>query len=191
MIKFLKNIFEILNPELRPDMEFETINPIIEIYKFIFNVFGLVDYQYRRTVMFKGSKILAHIEAFSQPLFNFLLSSMRCSWESVRQSSLEILQGYPDDFELVTPQFLTQFLIPSALELTKNPVIKNAEGGALILSFIIRKYILKVDFKLIKDFKVPQHLNTHPPADILFAYYLLHKLEERFIEMQKSLLEDS
>jgi Putative death-receptor fusion protein (DUF2428) len=171
-------------------MEFETVYPIIEIYKYIFQIFGLADFPYRRTVTFKGVSVLNYINAYSPSLFYFLMSIMKCSWESVRLDALDLLQNFPDDFELINSQYLGEFLIPSAMELTKNPVIKNAEGGALVLSFIIRKYIHLVDFSKLAGFK-NEHGDPNTPPEILFAYYLIENINTRFEEVQKSLLEDS
>jgi len=153
-------------------------------------MFGLTDFQYRRTVLYKGSSLLHYIEVFSTSLFNFLLLSLKSSWETVRLDALEILQGFPDNYHLITTDYLHQFLIPSALDLTKNPVIRNAEGGALLLAFIIRKFSSKIDFSRFENFKSEQYTGKPILPEILFSHYVLDILVVRFKEMQQHLLED-
>ena len=97
--------------------------------------------------------------------------------------------GFPNNYSHLTTDYLHNELLPSAVDLTKNPVIKNAEGGALLLALIDRKFIHKIDFS-----RVEFHTEHSIPSDLIpslkFAYFVLGLLEKRFQNLQKYFLED-
>ncbi len=144
---------------------------------------SLLDKSYRTSFLYI-------INAFNPNFFNLLLFSLRSIWEPIRASAQELILGFPDDYEFVTKDYLHNVLLPTAIDLTKNPVIRNAEGGASLLAVIYKKFLHKIDFSLLKfNEKVKKYTEALPPS-LNFLYYILGVLEERFQKMQESFLED-
>ena len=81
-------------------------------------------------------------------------------------------------------------MLPTAVILTKNPVIRNAEGGALLLSIIEKKFINQIDFSRLQldpqVFTVPEDMTP----SLKFTYYVLGLLNNRFEKLQEHFLED-
>ena len=131
------------------------------------------------------------VGGFDSALFSYYLYSLRSSWEAVRSTCTELLAGFPDDYELVNEEFLHGNLISSGFELTKNPVIKNAEGGAIILSLVAARFIKNVNFnKLDFPSKEKYMANEGVLKETLFCHYILDTIESRFAEMKKNFLDN-
>jgi len=135
--------------------------------------------------------LLHYIDAFNPNFFNYLLLCLRSSWDLVRFSSQEILLGFPDNHHLLSGEYLHTTLLPIAEDLTKNPVIRNAEGGALILSLIDKKFVNKIDFSRIDYSREGKDLPQDLLPSLKFAYYVLGLLEKRFKKLQEHFLTDS
>ena len=119
-INFLRETLDILTKQLHPDATFELLYPAIELIKAIFQTFGIYEFSPKRNITYQPIGILHFMGAFNSYTFQFLLSMLRISWESVRLQAFEILLAFPNKGDYKDEGYVRNFLLPEGLNLTKK-----------------------------------------------------------------------
>jgi len=83
---------------------------------------------------------LLDLNIYTQDLYEYLILSLRASYEAVRKQSFQILLLFPNTLPFLTlPRIKLQF--ETALASSKNLIIKNYESSAYLMSILFARHL--------------------------------------------------
>ncbi|KAL4459843.1 hypothetical protein ABPG74_003369 [Tetrahymena malaccensis] len=142
-VNFIQKCVDTILSSMYPQICFEIANPMLEILQLILQNFPAhKPYEYKKGLIIQNTKFLqTHIvnpPLFSQQNVECLLVHSNSLWESIREISIHILSFFPP--QTVSVEYVKN-LYNQALNLSKNPQIKNYEVGAYILQLLFSNYL--------------------------------------------------
>lgn len=118
---------------------------------------------------------------FTIDLYEYLVLSLKASYESVRKQAFEILLLFPKNLDFLTSERVNNDLSIS-LENSKNLIIKIYESSALFISFLFQR---KLHFLTKTNI-----LNEEKSNELYFLSFLINKLDEDYIRFENSFLKN-
>lgn len=137
--KFMSDLYHIFVVMIYPDGPYESSYPLLELLKTIYESFGIFDFIYRKKNLCKGTQFLRYCNFYSKEIFEQLLNNFRCSWDTSRTISFQILRYFPNDLEYLTEDYVENVIHKNSLALIKNPIIKDIEAGAYGLALLMER----------------------------------------------------
>lgn len=121
------------------------------------------------------------MNVFTEDLYDYLVLSLKASYEAVRKQSYEILQLYPNDLQFLTIKKI-QDQFESALTNSKSLIIKIYESSAYLMSILFKKHQTMI--ASLNSFGKKQDYSY----DLL--EFLVSYLEKEFTNFQVNFLSD-
>lgn len=118
---------------------------------------------------------------FTEDLYDYLVLSLKASYEAVRKQSYEILQLYPNDLPFLTIKKI-QNQFEAALNNSKSLIIKIYESSAYLMSILFNKHQNMI-----------ASLNSFEKKDDYsfdLLEFLVSYLEKEFTDFQVNFLSD-
>jgi len=159
---------------------FEIVSPVLDLMKLLFELFGPEDFLYKKNIEYKGLTLLTDLNIYTESLYEYLVLSLKATYEAVRDQSFDILRLFPKNLEFLTiSRIRTEF--ETALKNSKSLIIRIYESSAYMFSLLFTKH-LEILNDLIKKKNKDQKLNVFE--------FLVELLEKQFDEFQESFLVD-
>lgn len=127
---FMKQFLQILLSKSRPETPFESVYVMLEIFKFIFNLFGSLDYFYKG-ILYPGSNILERLGWCDQNVFDSLCLALHNSAESTRYSIYSILSLFPKNAEFLSALQVTSETDFGTFYSQESPLLRLITSNAL------------------------------------------------------------
>lgn len=163
-VGFLSRLKTILLEENYPDAPYESVYPLLECVKVVYESFNDQPFYFRKKTRFEGTNLLRFVGLYEQSLFEMFLSGFKCQWDTIRKISFEILRFFPQQLDFFTEDYKThKILNPSKNVLLQSPIVKDIEAATFSLSLLFERCSgadEKLSFieKLIEEFATRQQL---------------------------------
>lgn len=128
-VDFMKNFKRLFIANVYPDAPFESSYPYLQSLHAVYETFKDTSYVFRNKNVFDPTRILYYIDFYSMEIFNILISSFKCQWDTVRKICYRILKEFPADLEYFNEEFKKKKLLDPSKVLMSSPVIKDVEAA--------------------------------------------------------------
>ena len=128
-VDFFRNFKKLFIQNVYPDAPFESSYPYLQSMESLMEIFQNKAYVYRNKNVFDPTKILTYLDFYSSDIFDILVSSFKCQWDTVRKMSFKILKKFPDNLAYVSLEFKKTRLLEPSKALMASPVIKDVEAS--------------------------------------------------------------
>ena len=128
-VNFMVGFKRLFIANVYPDSPFESSYPYLKTINSIFEIFSSQAYVFRNKNVFDGTRILYYLDFYNQDIFDILVSSFKCQWDTVRKMSFSILKRFPADLSYLDQDFKTKRLLEPSKLLMSSPVIRDVEAS--------------------------------------------------------------
>jgi hypothetical protein len=123
-----------------PDAPYESVYPLLESVKVVYESFNNQPFYFRKKTRFEGTNVLEFCGYYDKSMFELYLGGFRCQWDTIRKISFETLRLFPKDLPYLTEEFRNQRILkPARTVLLSSPVIRDIEAATYSLSLLFER----------------------------------------------------
>ena len=137
---FLLNMKGMMMEENYPDAPYESVYPLLEVLKIIYESFNSQPFYFRKKTRFDGTDLLNYVGYYDKVLFEMFLSGFKCQWDTIRKISFEILRIFPQHLPYFTDEYKNKKILnPSKNVLLQSPIVRDIEAATYSLSLLFER----------------------------------------------------